>query len=234
MDRRERMRDALVAVRAALDGLEANIWTALPAVVVDEGFSASKLTVSAQPTIQAQIRAPTAQNWVSVALPKCVDCPVMFTGGGGFVLTFPIAVGDEGLLVFASRCIDAWWQNGGPTQLQAELRMHDLSDGFFIPTGGMSQPKVPGGVSTTTCQLRSLDGSTYVEIAGGQIVNIVAPGGVKITADVEITGNVTATGSITAGQGGADQVGLQTHKHAQGADSHGDTEEPTAAPTAGT
>lgn len=244
MDRRERMNDPLVAIRAALDGLEANIWTALPAVVVDDGFSASKVTVSAQPTVMAQIRAPTAQNWTDVALPKCVDCPVIFPGGGATVLTFPIAVGDEGLLVFASRCIDSWWQNGAGSsgaQPQAELRMHDLSDGFFIPLC-FSNPKVPPRISTTTAQLRSMDGSTYVELdPSGQIVNIVAPGGVKITApNTEITGtlkidmletgedglnvvgNISATGEVT-GNG----IPLSTHTHPV-SDAPGETGPPEA------
>lgn len=49
-----------------------------------------------------------------------------------------------------------------------------------------------------------------------------------------LTGDLRVTGAIIAGYGGADQVGLQTHTHTQAADSHGDTEQPTAAPTAGT
>ena len=31
---------------------------------------------------------------------------MVFPGGGGFALTFPVAAGDECLVVFASRCID--------------------------------------------------------------------------------------------------------------------------------
>lgn len=220
------MGDLEVAIRAALGGFQANLWTALPGII--HSFNAAALTVEAQPSIQAQQRLPNG-TWQTVNLPLCVDCPVIFPGGGGFYLTAPLASGDEGLIVFASRCIDAWWQQGG-VQTQAELRMHDLSDGFFIP-GAFSQPRVLPSVSTTSAQLRNQAGDTYVEIAGGQIVNIVAPGGVKITGNVEvtgtlkadeletgesglnITGNITATGSITAGQGGGDQVGLQTHEH---------------------
>jgi hypothetical protein len=161
---------ALLAVRAALEGHQAGVWTALPAFV--QSFNATHLTVECQPTIQPQVRQPDG-TWIDVTLPMCVDCPVVFPGGGGFVLTFPIAAGNEGLLVFASRCIDSWWQNGG-VQKQAELRMHDLSDGFFIPTGGMSNAKVPGNVSTTSTQLRSNDGNTVIELAAGEIINVKA------------------------------------------------------------
>ena len=64
--------------------------------------------------------------------------PVVFPGGGGFALTFPVAAGDECLVVFASRCIDAWWQSGGVGE-PMEPRMHDLSDGFAL-IGVRSQP----------------------------------------------------------------------------------------------
>lgn len=214
------MNDLQVAIQAALEGFQPKLWTALPAFVVPtEGggssFDPAKLTVSAQPTVQAQVRTPGG-SWVNVTLPLCLDCPVMFQGGGGFVLTFPLDANDEGLLIFSARCIDAWWQQGG-VQPQAELRMHDLSDGFFLPLC-FSNSKVPTGVSTTTAQLRSVDGESYVELAGGHIVNIVAPGGVKVTGNMEVTGtlkadeletgeaglnvagNITATGNITASE----------------------------------
>ncbi len=45
------------------------------------------------------------------------------------------------------------------------------------------------------------DGSFYVQ------------GPVNLMGNLTIMGNVTATGSIVAGQGGGDQVSLQTHKH---------------------
>ena len=195
MDRRERMDSLLVALRGALQNFESTLWTALPASVVS--YNAAKLTVSAQPTIQAQVRTPAGQ-WINTTLPVCVDCPVSFPGGGGFTLTFPIAVGDEGILVFASRCIDAWWQNSG-VQPQAELRMHDLSDGMFIP-GLFSVPKVPANVSTTACQLRSIDGQTLVEVGPGKIQlianEVVIHGRNKTTFDAGGTGFVYQPGQI--------------------------------------
>src|SRR5581483_1614254 len=121
MDRRERIPTSgtnadLIAIKAALKANQANIWTTLPASV--NSFNANKLTVEAQPTIQAQIHQPDG-TWVDTTLPLCVDCPVMYPGGGGFTLTFPLVKGDEGLLIFSARCIDSWWQSGG-VQTQAE------------------------------------------------------------------------------------------------------------------
>lgn len=144
----------------------------------------------------AQVRDITGV-WTNVALPVLVDCPVIFPGGGGFEFTFPIAAGDEGIVIFASRCIDAWWQNGG-VQPQAELRMHDLSDGMFLP-GMFSQARLPSPApSTTVPQLRNSDATVKIEFIGGGF---------------KLTGNLQVTGSVIAGFGGVDQVGLQTHTH---------------------
>ena len=203
MDRRERMSSLLVAIRAALQSHEAGVWTAMPAVVAGRGFVPGKVTVDAQVAIQAQVRAPTAQTWTNVNLPICQDCPVVFPGGGGFVLTFPIAVGDEGLLVFAARCIDAWWQNGGSSNPQAELRMHDLSDGFFLP-GCFSNPRVPSGISTTDMELRTVDNSCKIQMTTGGVVNITAPGGVNINGAI-----ISAAGEVTDALGKV----LGTHVH---------------------
>lgn len=171
------------------------MWTALPAIV--QSYSAAKRTVSLQPAIQAQLQSSDG-TWTNTSLPVLTDCPVVFPGGGGFELTFPIAAGDEGIVIFASRCLDAWWQNGG-VQPQAELRMHDLSDGMFLP-GMFSQARLPSPVpSVSVPTLRNSDATVKLEfISGG----------------MKLTGNLQVTGSVIGGFGGVDQVGLQTHTHA--------------------
>jgi hypothetical protein len=171
----------LIGLQQALKKFQPTLWTALPAMV--NSFNAAKSTVQAQPTIQAQVFQPNGQ-WIDTNLPLCNDCPIVFPGGGGFSFTFPLAKGDEGLLVFASRCIDSWWQSGG-IQKQAELRMHDLSDGFFLPTGGMSNAKVPSSISTTGAELRSANGMTSVHMDATTLA--LAIGGLSFTLDTGST-----------------------------------------------
>ncbi|WP_250538820.1 MULTISPECIES: Gp138 family membrane-puncturing spike protein [unclassified Caballeronia] len=180
------------ALRAALGGNQAGLWTALPAII--QSFDASALTCTAQPAIQAQVRAQDGStSWVT--LPLLVDVPVCFPRGGGCTLTFPVASGDEALIVFASRCIDAWWQSGG-VQVQAELRMHDLSDGFAI-LGPFSQAMKIDGVSTSAVQLRSNDGSAYIELnPSSKAVKVVAPGGFEVDAPT-----ITLNGQLAQGTG---------------------------------
>lgn len=205
MRRTERLNDIEESLRLALEAERAGIWTALPAIVVAANLAAQ--TVSAQPTIQGTITGPdgVARN---VNLPLLVDVPIVWPRAGGFALTFPVAPGDEVLIVFASRCIDSWWQSGG-IGAPAEVRMHDLSDGFAIlaPT---SQPKRLGGVSSSNVQLRDSAGSTFVEITPSGAVNIVAATSINLTApSIKFHGEVQQDGGALVSNG----ITYGTHKH---------------------
>lgn len=176
MNRNERIDSLEVAVASAVKGVVPGIWTALPGIL--QSFDAASMTCSAQPAIQVRVFAKDGGSKVQ-SLPLCVDVPVQILGGGGYSVTFPMNKGDEGLLVFACRCIDSWWQSGG-VQPQAEVRMHDLSDGFFIP-GFRSQSRKLANISTTKPQFRSDDGTVIVELdkTAGK-VNVTAAGGLWI------------------------------------------------------
>lgn len=210
-DRSQLYNDPEEAMRLAQRGLQANIWTSMPGIVTDVDLT--KMTCSVQPSIQGIVEDENGRKQ-SVNLPLLVDCPIVFPRAGNFIITFPVAPGDEVLVSFASRCIDAWWQSGG-IQRPMEARMHDLSDGFAIP-GPSSQPKKVSGISSTSLQIRNLAGTTYMEIDAAGKIKLVAPAEiditaplVKVTGNLDVTGNIVATGSI-AGPGGVDMV---THKH---------------------
>ncbi|WP_446902988.1 Gp138 family membrane-puncturing spike protein [Burkholderia sp. YIM B11467] len=190
MDRKERVDDELASLRAALRGWQVGIWTALPGEI--ESFNAEAQTCVVQPAIKIPVRASDG-TVTTIELPPVVDCPVQFPSGGNCTLTFPVAQGNECLLVFASRSIDAWWQSGG-VQEQAALRMHDLSDGFAL-LGFRSRPRALAGVNTSSAQLRSDDGSTFFDLnPSTQKVKIVAPGGFEVIAPTQV---LTASTSLT-------------------------------------
>lgn len=160
----------------ALSSWQAGMWTALPGIVQD--FNPTERTCTVKPAIQARVSAPDgSKSWVT--LPLLLDCPVHFPSGGGYTLTFPIQNGDECLVVFSSRCLDAWWASGKISRQQV-MRMHDLSDGIVF-VGLNSTPKVIPNISTTSTQLRSDDGATMVELAPGAI-NVVTTTAVTLTA----------------------------------------------------
>lgn len=193
MEQLERINDYEESLRVAIGANRATIWTCLPGVI--ESVNLTAMTAVVQLTVQGQSRVVEG-TWNNVDLPPVLDCPIQFQSGGGYTMTFPIAKGDECVVHFASRCFDAWWQSGG-VQPQAEFRMHDLSDGFVF-VGPRSQPRVIPNISATTAQLRSDDGVSYVEMAAGHVVNIVAPGGINLNGvHIDAAGNVTAPGEGT-------------------------------------
>lgn len=176
MDPRERINDPEESLRMALDGRLARAHTTFPCVVVSVDYE--KRTAVLQPAIQAQVK-DLQGVWQNVTITVLVDCPIIFPGGGGYSASFPVGEGDEVLALIAERCIDAWWQSGG-VQPQAELRMHDLSDGFCFPRV-WSQATLPPAFSSTTARLQKDDGTNYVEVGNGTI-NIVASSVINLKA----------------------------------------------------
>ena len=189
----ERVNDGDEALLTALDGRQAQIWTTMPGII--EAVNGNG-TVNVQPALMCQVRAPNGST-VWTPLPLLLDCPIVYQRGGGCTFTFPIAQNDECVVSFASRCIDAWWSAGG-IQVQSEFRMHDLSDGFAF-VGPFSQATLIGGISTSSAQLRSNDGSTFIDLnPTTQKIKIVAPGGFEVDAPTNLfTGAVTIQGLLT-------------------------------------
>jgi len=65
-------------------------------------------------------------------LPVVTNVPVVFPGGGGMRITFPVRAGDTVLLVFSDCSIDSWLAQGGEASPEDERR-HHLSDAVAIP-----------------------------------------------------------------------------------------------------
>ena len=221
-DPRQRYADQTELMRLAADGSQSGLWTAMPGII--QSYDPAAQTVTVQPAITLDQRLPSGAS-VTAHRTILTDVPVQFPAGGGHGLTFPISPGDECLVVFASRCIDAWWQNGG-VQRPIEPRMHDLSDGFAL-LGFRSKPRALAGVSTSTTQIRSDDGQTYVEINGGAksvtlhsvatsilldgaagTVEVAAPSGMTVRAPL-----LACTGEVERGYTTGDAVRLGTHTH---------------------
>lgn len=144
-------------LRITIRDMLKQVHTGLPGKVVS--FSATTQTAKVQPCIK---RLWIDDGWL--ALPECVDVPVYFPGGGGYVLTFPVAAGDSCLLVFAERAIDYWWEKGG-VQEPSEVRMHDLSDAFAF-VGFRPKPGAVSGFAAGRAELRNQAGDVVVAIDG--------------------------------------------------------------------
>ena len=82
-------------------------------------------TIDCKPVINRVV------NGTNIELPVFAEVPLVVLQGGGSYTSYPIAVGDYCLILFAERCFDRWY-SGDDFVEPAEFRMHDYSDGFAI------------------------------------------------------------------------------------------------------
>ncbi|EIL88522.1 putative bacteriophage protein [Rhodanobacter fulvus Jip2] len=211
LDNPQRFDDLLATLQASAASALVDTWTALPGVIVS--FDPDTSLAQVQPAIKARITAPDGST-STAARALLVDVPVCFPGGGGCTLTFPVTEGDECLLVFAARGIDAWLEYGGVQEAMPDHR-HAMNDAFAF-VGVRSKARKLAQPAASTTQLRSDDGATYVEInPDGQMVNVVAPGGINLNGvTIDAAGNVTSPATVTAVTDVlAGTVSLKTHTH---------------------
>lgn len=193
MDRREWLNDNQEAYQTAFAYLQSKMWTALPAIVVSVNMT--EQTISAQSAIKGE-REEKDGTITYFDMPLFADIALCMPRAGGYVVSFPVQPGDEVLIIFASRCIDGWWQSGGANNIAPEFRMHDLSDSFAIlaPT---SQPKALSGLPTDAFRIMNEEATKYVEISNHKI-SVQSDGDVEITAE---NATVTATHTINLDAG---------------------------------
>lgn len=171
-------------------------------------------------------------------------------------IRFPLQVGCKGLLLTADAYLGGISGLGGGT---ADLAPRaNLSALVFLPIGstewsasenaqavviygpdGVIIRSTDKAVSLTVTKEKNewkSPVSNPVTIAGNLVVkgNLLIQGDIVADDGTTYAGNFRTKGAITAGFGTGDAVNLQTHQHTQPNDSHGDAEQPTAAPTAGT
>lgn len=114
------------------------------------GFTAEVVSWSMGPPATATLR-PCAKNprkneqggTTYEQLPDLPNCPVLYPGGGGFSIVWPLQAGDR-VYVLIPDTSEAEVQGGamgaGPAE-PADPRRHDLSDAVCIPmTGSITEP----------------------------------------------------------------------------------------------
>jgi hypothetical protein len=217
MDDRERWEQVEEPYFILHEWMRKHMWSNMPAVVTE---NSDGHTLKCQPSIKFQQTNPDETTEFQDH-PILQDVPVTHIGGGGVVLTFPIAKGDEVLLNFASRAIDTWHQSGG-SQQPIDTRDHSISDAIAVP-GLWSTPRKIQNASTSTVQLRTTGTTTtrdaktgetrttptaFMELTPGGVLNFK---GTNWTTDVPThayKGHLTVTGEITL-----NGIDLSTHKH---------------------
>lgn len=100
-----------------------------------------------------------------VDYPLLLDAPVIFLGGGGTALTFPVAQGDECLVFFNDRDIDTWF-NGSSGSAVNTPRLHSFADGLIL-VGPRSLANVVTEFDPVNPQLKCQNLTATFRVAGG-------------------------------------------------------------------
>ncbi len=155
-----------------LDTLKHEILVAMNChgVATIEAFDSERLIVKASMNYAKRI------DGVDVPYPPMVDCPLVVLAGGPCRITFPIEKGDQCLIIFNDRDLDAWWASGNKRSLNSG-RLHSFSDAIALV--GLSSLK---DKATNLTRFGAYD-STRVKMANGKTMVGVSPTQVKIASD---------------------------------------------------
>ena len=193
-------------IRLAIEKSAANTDDMLPAKVISYNRATNRATV--QPVIQV---VTTANQRLSRGVLASV--PVLQLGGGGFVLSFPLAAGDLGWIKASDRDISLFLQsyNENPPNTQ---RKHSFEDALFIPDNMMRGVTLADNAGVC---LQAVDGSASIVLVGDEV---------KIASDTKIT--MTAP-EIVLDSANIDAGGIRfdTHEHTGVQTGGGQTGSPT-------
>ncbi|MBW2672062.1 MAG: hypothetical protein JRD89_01435 [Deltaproteobacteria bacterium] len=118
-------------IKRAIDKRLVDLHVSLPGKIVS--YDAVTQTAEIQPQLGRYVAATDDQEALEETLPPLVNVPILHPRGGGFFVSFPLAVGDSVLILIVERDYSQWLENGQETT-PADQRMHDLSFAVAIPT----------------------------------------------------------------------------------------------------
>jgi hypothetical protein len=193
-------------LQLALDARLFELHTATPGqvVAVHTDAKAKRQYVDVRPCLRRCLEADAsdALPFVEEDLPVLPRVPVGYPQGGGWFVSWPLAVGDFVTVVFAERSIDRWLATARKSRSQTistgDVGTHTLDGAIALPCGPAPQNELLEGVSGTELVLGHVSGTPLLKFA--------ADGTVRLTGSLVVSGEVTA-GAATV------PVHLTTHKH---------------------
>lgn len=199
--------DTLAGVlRFAFSQLMRNVDGMLPARVLAYDRTANRVQVE---LMIAMVSTSGAQ----VSRAQIANIPVINFGGGGYILNFPLTVGDLGFVIANDRDISLFLQSYAESPPNTQ-RVKSFSDAVFIPS-------VLANYTTTgqdgNAVLQSLDGSIRLSLssnaitvsAGSSSIEVKATGVTINSPITTITGELVVQG-LTRMQAGFSCTGIAT------------------------
>lgn len=157
-----------------------SVYTSLPGRVV--AFSPASSTASVQPF------PAIYQDGQAVDLPVLHGVPVAYPSGDGASITWPVAVGDIVLLLFASAPLSRYRVEGAEGDPD-DARRFDLTDAWAVPLAGGSQPAATSGRLVVTQPTAG-----KVQVGAGLATPAAARVGDSVTTSIDaVTGAALQT-----------------------------------------
>jgi hypothetical protein len=144
----------------------ATLRVCLPGKV--NAYYAAKQTADIQPLIKSAVDLEDGQ--LVEDLPVLYDVPVEFPRGGGYVVMFPLVVGDTGMIDFCDFSIDLWRSSGQPGAPN-DLRTHALGNAVFRP--GLSPSTHPVANAPPGLLVGSEDGTKTIQLGSASATDFV-------------------------------------------------------------
>ena len=159
------------------------IYTSIPATVLEFDSTTQRAKV------QIDIKQQIGDTFELVA--PLEDVGVGSMRSGGYVITFPIAVGDKVQLSFAHSSIDHWLVDGSSEAV--DTRTHSINDAvannlLIYPLNNTIE-----SYDNENLVLRNMSNSIYLKVKQDGIEIL---GNVSIKGDVTIDGALTVTGIV--------------------------------------
>jgi len=194
------------ALRAHIQNALQRLHTVIPAKVM--AFNETNQTIDALPTIQ-RVFLNEDKSLRYEDYPLIKECPVVFIQGGSFIITTPIAAGDQCLLFFSEKCIDNWWTADSVTKSSRpfEMRSFDLSDGFALVGINNLATKI-SNYDKNNLVIRTKDNAKYIKCMS---TGFEIQGNTKITGTLDTTDNIKSDknvrgASLTADDGASGTI----------------------------
>jgi len=173
------------------DSRQGDLRVALPARVT--AYNRTAGTVDVNICISRSIPDGSG-NYLSEPFPGLSDVPIQYMRCKQFALTFPLAVGDCGALIFCDRNIGSWRGNGGSPNGTNEpvdpgdLGMNTFDGAFFVP-GLFDDGGISAGADASNMRI-GLDGTSggTIDFTPGGDVKVLAKPLKNITLDVTTGG----------------------------------------------
>ncbi len=179
-----------------------------------ESYDAATQTAQIAPLVKHVTRDNFEEAREVNDLPPLPGVPVCWPQGGGYFMTFPLAVGDTGLLVFCDSDIGPWRESAGVAD-PGDEGTHGLTGAVFIP--GVNAKAGALSDASASALVLGKTGSTQIHIdASGVRIGAVTAAHPLVLGDTLLTWlsshthAVATTGTAAAQTGTAAPSALAT------------------------